>query len=152
MATIYLPQGSVLFIDNSTSGAATWQKVTEHNRAAIAVDTERFEKVQRMSNGTLRKIFIADKKNFNTAWSMLPSYSTMTVDGGWGAEDIRSFYHSAKGQGAFKIKIAYSAVRTEEFTVSFASANFTIVKRNVKSNSTMAAQEFWDVNIALEEV
>jgi hypothetical protein len=152
MATVYLPQGSVLFIDNSTSGAATWQKVTEHNRAAIAMDTERFEKIQRMSNGTLRKIFIADKRTFNTAWSMLPSYSTMTVDGGWGAEDIRSFYHSAKGQGAFKIKIAYSAARTEEFTVSFSSANFTVVKRNVKAKTSDAAQEFWDVNFALEEV
>lgn len=152
MATVYLPQGSVLFIDNSTSGAATWQKVTEHNRAAIAMDTERFEKIQRMSNGTLRKIFIADKRTFNTAWSMLPSYSTMTVDGGWGAEDIRSFYHSAKGQGAFKIKIAYSAARTEEFTVSFSSANFTVVKRNVKAKTSDTAQEFWDVNFALEEV
>jgi len=152
MAAIYLPQGSVLFIDNSTSGAATWQKVTEHNRSPISMDTERFEKAQRMSNGTLRKIFIADKKTFNTAWSMLPSYSTMTVDGGWGAEDIRSFYHSAKGQGAFKVKVAYSAIRTEEYTVAFTACNFTIVKRNVKAKTSDAAQEFWDVNIALEEV
>jgi hypothetical protein len=76
----------------------------------------------------------------------------MTVDGGWGAEDIRSFYHSAKGQGAFKIKIAYSAARTEEFTVSFSSANFTVVKRNVKAKTSDTAQEFWDVNFALEEV
>lgn len=152
MATVYLPQGSILFIDNSDTATPSWQKVTEHNRAPLGLDTERFEKIQRMSNGTLRKIFIADKKNITTSWSMLPSYSTMTVDGGWGAEDLRTFYHSAKGQKSFKIKIAYSAARTEEFTVSFTSCNFTVNKRNVKANSTMAAQEFWDVSIALEEV
>jgi hypothetical protein len=83
---------------------------------------------------------------------MLPSNSTMTVDGGWGAEDIRTFYHGDKGKKTFKIKIAYSAARSEEFVVSFTNCNFTINKRGVKAKTSDAAQEFWDVNIALEEV
>jgi hypothetical protein len=152
MATIFLPQGSILYFDKSTTSTPDWQKITEHNRGPFAIDTERFEKVQRMSNGTLRKIFIADKKTFNTSWSMLPSNSTMTVDGGWGAEDIRTFYHGDKGKKTFKIKIAYSAARSEEFVVSFTNCNFTINKRGVKAKTSDAAQEFWDVNIALEEV
>jgi len=151
MPTVYLPQGSLLYFDISTTSTPDWKKISEHNRSALALDTQRFEKVQRMSNGTLRKIFIADKKTFSTSWNMIPSYSTMTLDGGWGAEDIRSFYHGI-GQKTFKIKIAYSATRTEEFVVSFTSANFNILKRNVKAKTSDSAQEFWDVNISLEEV
>ena len=60
---------------------------------------------QRTSNGTLRKFFIADKKTFSVSWDMLPSYRDITVDGAWGAEDIRTFYDTALGQGVFKIKI-----------------------------------------------
>jgi hypothetical protein len=105
-----------------------------------------------MANGSLRKLFIADKKSLSTSWSMLPSYSTMTVDGGWGAEDLKTFYLSAKGQGTFNVRIAYNLSRTEEFVASFASCSFNIIKRNVKEKSSDTAQLFWDVTIALEEV
>jgi hypothetical protein len=32
---------------------------------------------------------------------MLPSYRTLTVDGGWGAEDLRSFYFGDEGKAEF---------------------------------------------------
>jgi hypothetical protein len=149
MAALILPVGSALFIQDANG---TWQKLTEHNRSPISVDTQRFEQTSRMANGSLRKLFIADKKNLSTSWSMVPSYSTMTVDGGWGAEDIKSFYLSAKGQGTFNARIAYNSSRTEDFVASFASCSFNIIKRNVKSNAADTAQLFWDVSIALEEV
>jgi hypothetical protein len=149
MAALILPVGSALFIQDANG---TWQKLTEHNRSPISIDTQRFEQTARMANGSLRKLFIADKKNLSTSWSMVPSYSTMTVDGGWGAEDIKSFYLSAKGQGTFNARIAYNSSRTEEFVASFASCSFNIIKRNVKSNAADTAQLFWDVSIALEEV
>jgi hypothetical protein len=149
MAALTLPVGSALFIQDA---AGAWQKLTEHNRSPISVDVQRIEQSSRMANGSLRKLFIADKKNVSTSWSMLPSYSTMTVDGGWGAEDIKSFYLSAKGQGTFNAKIAYNSSRTEEFVASFTSCSFNIIKRNVKANAADTAQLFWDVSIALEEV
>jgi hypothetical protein len=34
---------------------------------------------------------------------MLPSFRNETVDGGWGAEDIKNFYESTAGRGAFRI-------------------------------------------------
>ena len=83
---------------------------------------------------------------------MVPSYSTMTVDGGWGAEDLKAFYLSAKGQGTFNARIAYNSSRTEDFVASFTSCSFNIIKRNVKANAADTAQLFWDVSIALEEV
>jgi len=149
MSVLTLPVGSALFIQDANG---TWQKLTEHNRSPISVDTQRFEQTSRMANGSLRKLFIADKKQVATSWSMVPSYSTMTVDGGWGAEDLKTFYLSAKGQGTFSVRIAYNSSRTEDFVASFTSCSFNIIKRNVKANVADTAQLFWDVSISLEEV
>ena len=146
---ITLPVGSALFIQDN---AGTWQKLTEHNRSPVSIDVERIEQTARMSNGSLRKLFIADKKNVSTSWNNIPSYSTMTVDAGWGAEDIKAFYSSAKGQGTFNVRIAYNSARTEEFVASFTSCSFNMNKRNVKGKAADTAQAFWDVSISLEEV
>jgi hypothetical protein len=149
MATLILPAGAALFIQDA---ADAWQQLTEHNRSPIAIDTERIEKTSRMANGSLRKLFIADKKSISTSWSMVPSYTTMTVDGGWGAENIKDFYLSAKGQGTFNVKIAYNSTRTETFLASFTSCSASMVRRNVKEKAADTAQVFWDLSISLEEV
>ena len=149
-----LPVGSILYFDTGTDPVTpTWTKISEHNRSAINIDVDRFEKTQRMSNGSLRKIHIADKKNISSSWSNLPTYSTLTVDGGMGAEDIRAFYLN-KGKGTFKIKISYNAVtaRDEIVLASFTSCTFSISKRNIRSTTASVPQEFWDVSFSLEEV
>jgi len=148
-----LPVGSILYIDISTNDTPVWQKLSEHNRAPVSISTTRIEKTQRMSNGTLRKIFIADKKSIDTSWSMLPTNDVMTIDGGYGAGSIRSFYYG-KGTGVFKVKISYNGVseRDEIMIMSFTGCSFTVVKRNVKEKTADIAQEFWDVSINLEEV
>jgi hypothetical protein len=149
-----LPVGSVLYFDTGTDATTpTWTKVSEHNRAPINIDVDRIEKTQRMSNGSLRKIWIADKKNISSAWNSLPTYSTLTVDGGMGAEDIRAFYLN-KGKGTFKVKISYNAVSTRDeiMLASFTSCAFSISKRNVRSTSASVPQEFWDVSFSIEEV
>jgi hypothetical protein len=83
----------------------------------------------------------------------------MTVDAGYGAVDLKSYFESTKGQGVFKIKIVYGknqtapfADREEIFTVSFASCSFEVIKRNVKDSSSNPAQEFWNVSISMEQV
>lgn len=150
---ITLPVGSVLYIDTSNDDNPTWTKLTEHNREPVSIGNNRIEKQQRMANGTMRKLFTADKKIISTNWRMLPSYSSMTIDGGYGAIDLKTFYHN-KGKGSFKLKISYNAVtaRDEVINVVFSECSHTLVKRNVKSKSSDAAQEFWDVSIGLEEV
>lgn len=151
---ITLPVGSLLFIDTGTDAATpTWTKLSEHNRQPVSLDTNRIERSERMANGTMRKIFIADKYTIQVSWNMLPSLNTMTVDGGYGAEQIRSFY-KGKGIGSFKLKISYNGVsaRDEIITVMFSACNFTLNKRNVKENVSDAAQEFWDVSLTLEQV
>lgn len=161
MPTITLPVGSLIYFDVSTTATPSWQKITEHNRQEVPININRIEKTQRMSNGLLRKYWIADKKNLSASWNMLPSRSNMTVDGGWGASEIQDFYMLAtKGRSSFKVKIVYGeklvngakVTNSEEFLAVFSQCTFTVLKRNVKEKTTDAAQEFWNVSIALEEV
>ena len=151
---INLPVGSLLFIDTGTNAITpTWTKLSEHNRQPVSLSTNRIERSERMANGTMRKIFIADKFAMQVSWNMLPSTDTMTVDGGYGAEQIRSFY-KGKGVGAFKLKISYNGVsaRDEIISVMITDCSFTLNKRNVKEKIADVAQEFWDVSLTLDQV
>lgn len=47
--------------------------LSDHNRSAIDISTERIEQRQRMANGTMRSYHIADKLKISTSWDMLPS-------------------------------------------------------------------------------
>ena len=155
--TTYLPRGSILQIEAkdplATPAVNTlgWRNVTEHNRSQLSVDSMRIEQTQRMSNGTLRKFHIADKKRFSVSWSMLPTYRTHTVDGYWGAEDLRTFYASDEGKGTFSIRVNFAKDGTnqsssgyEEYTVSFTDCSFVVVKRGIQAH--------WDVSMTMEEV
>lgn len=158
MTTVSMPRGSILQIEAKDLLAApagttlTFNKVTEHNRSQFDISPRRIETTKRMGNGTLRKYFVADKRDFSLSWTMLPSYRTLTVDGAWGAEDLRSFYHSAEGQGSFRIRVNVAKLGAnqesagyEEYTVMFSGApTFTIVKRGI--------QPHWNVSLSLEEV
>jgi len=153
MAALILPVGSLIFFEKTVGVVVSWQALSEHNRSSATLDTTRIEKSQRMSNGTLRKIFIADKDTLAVSWTDLPSDSLMTVDGHWGAMDIKNFYETA-GQGVIKVKVSPNGVtaRDKIMTMSFTSASFTMKKRNVKMNGETVPQDFWDVSITLEEV
>ena len=155
--TMILPRGSILSIEATDVLASppgttkTFNKVTEHNRSDLGVSIERIEQVTRTSNGTLRKNYITDKRRFSASWTMLPSYRTLTVDGAWGAEDLRSFYLSDEGKTSFRIRINLAKAGTdqtssgyEEYTVVFGGCNFSVVKRGL--------QPHWNVSIELEEV
>lgn len=157
MTTVSMPRGSILQIeakDLLASPAGTsliFNKVTEHNRSEFTMTPKRIENTKRMSNGTLRKYWIADKKDFSLSWNMLPSYRTLTVDGAWGAEDLRSFYASDEGRGIFNIRVNVAKNGTnqelsnyETYSVSITSASFVIVKRGI--------QPHWNVSISMEEV
>lgn len=155
--SMYLPRGSVLLIEAkdllATPPGTTkiWNKVTEHNRSPIEINIERIERVGRTSNGTLRKNYIADKRQFSLSWDMLPSYRTLTVDGAWGAEDLRQFYLSDDGKKTFNIRINLAKTGSdqsnsgyESYTVSFSNCNFSIVKRGI--------QPHWNVSLTMDEV
>lgn len=155
--SMFLPRGSILLIEAkdllATPAGTTkvWNKITEHNRSALELSPERIEKVTRTSNGTLRKNHIADKRKFQLSWEMLPSYRTLTVDGGWGAEDLRSFYYGDEGKQSFNIRVNLAKTGLdqtssgyESYTVVISSCNFSVVKRGL--------QPHWNVSLSLDEV
>jgi hypothetical protein len=134
--SMFLPRGSILYIEAKDLLATTpgttkiWNKVTEHNRSAFELSTERIEKIVRTSNGTLRKNHIADKKKFQLSWDMLPSYRTLTVDGGWGAEDLRSFYFGDEGKQSFNIRVNLAKTGLDQSVSGFESYNVIISSCN----------------------
>jgi hypothetical protein len=147
MAAMSMPRGSILWIKSG----GVYYKTSEHNRSEFIVSPQRIEKTQRMSNGSLRKFFVADKRSISLSWDMLPHTSALTVDGGWGAKDLRDFYYSSAGQGTFDIKINLATDGTdqsssgfEEYTVSITNASFVVLKRGIEPH--------WNVSISLEQV
>jgi len=153
-STTYLPRGVLLQIESQTTPSSVFTSVSEHNRQPIEVTTDRIQQTTRMSNGTLRKFFIADKKQFSISWRMLPATTSYTTDGYWGAKDLIDFYErslthasGSSGQATFRIKLNYAQEGAQSFatyTVNCTSFNATLIKRGVVAH--------WDVSITLEEV
>lgn len=142
-----MPRGSIV----SVRSGGTYFKLSEHNRSEFTISPLRIEKTQRMSNGTLRKFFVADKKTFSLSWNMLPGNSSLTVDGGWGAEELRAFYSGSDGKSTFNIRVNLAKTGTdqtnsgyEEYTVTITSATFVVQKRGI--------QPHWSVSLTMEEV
>jgi len=159
--TITLPLGSVISIDILNNG--TYVDLSEHNRSPISLTIERIENQTRMANGSLRKYFVAEKRNISVSWDMLPSFSNLTVDGKYGAMDIKTFYSSTIGKGSFKVKLKYGKSKTNAAVDRYendgymemmfnSGCTFELVKRNVKDRSSDPAQEFWNVSLSMTEV
>ena len=126
MTYITLPVGSLIKINSAS--------LSEHNRGPLSISYNRIEKAQRMSNGLLRKFFIADKKSLTVSWNMLPSYSSYTVDGGYGALDLKNFYET--NVGSFPVTISFGPISggtSETISMVFSSFNCELMKRNVFS-------------------
>jgi hypothetical protein len=152
MSALYLPVGSLLYLNSSI-------KLSEHSRQPVSLSPNRIEKVQRMSNGSMRKFYIADKQSISVSWNKLPSFSSFTIDGGYGAVDLENFYKGTaakasgalSGQSTFDVTIAYGGT-TRTLEMTFQSFSAEIVNRNVKQKSSDTPQEFWNVSFTLEEV
>lgn len=145
MGYITLPVGSTISLNSNL--------LTEHNRQPISISTNRIEQVTRTSNGTARKFFIADKLSVSASWTRLPSRSTFTVDGKYGALDIKDLYDGSTGQGTFTVVIKHandSPLYSK--TMYFTSCSLELVGRNARLSPADTPQDLWNVNISLEEV
>lgn len=139
---VSLPKGSLIEIESTTD---TWNKLTEHNRGALEMSTERIEEIKRMANGTLRKYYVADKKTFSTSWDFVPGAQTYLVDTAWSVNDLQTFYSSATGKSSFRIRIKKADGTYEgPYTVIFTSFSPTILKRGVDT--------FYNLSIEMQEV
>jgi hypothetical protein len=117
-------------------------KVTDHNRSALAISTERIEDSQRMANGTMRKYVVADKRTFSTDWDNLPHNAMFTVDGFWGKNEMQNFYNTTPGP--FPMVVTWGDGTTDTITVMMTKFEATLDKRG--------AYDMWKVSVELQEV
>jgi hypothetical protein len=155
--TTYLPRGSAIQIyardlyANPADTTKDWIRLSEHNRSEIGISIQRIEQSQRMANGSLRKFFVADKKQFSVSWNMLPGSRIYTIDNEWGALDLIEFYNSSEGQSTFDIRLNFAKTGTnqessgyEPYTVSCTSFNATLVRRG--------EIPFYNISMSMEQV
>jgi hypothetical protein len=155
--TTYLPRGSAIQVyardlyANPADTTKDWIRLSEHNRSEIGINIQRIEQSQRMANGSLRKFFVADKKQFSVSWNMLPGSRIYTVDNEWGALDLIEFYNSSEGQSTFDIRLNFAKTGTsqessgyEPYTVSCTSFNATLVRRG--------EIPFYNISMSMEQV
>lgn len=139
---LILPVGSALSLDGN--------QLSEHNRGPITISFNTIEKSQRMASGTMRRFFIDTYRTLSVSWQMLPSTSALTVDGKYGATQIRDLYLNTSGQ--MTVTVNYNGSTTHSFLAFATDASFDIVRRNVKNTVSSAPQEFWNVSLTLEEI
>lgn len=154
----------------------TWYKLSEHNRSPISTSYEPIEKAERMSNGTMRKYVIANKRKISTDWKDLPSLNSNLVDytltnAVYGAAWLKSFYEGnvfnpvyiklfyAKDTiatyGAVPIDSTYTdSFKTTGETLKVFIATFThdVTKRRVGSVGNASGYDYANVKIEFTEI
>lgn len=142
-------------------GSGTVLYLTDDNRESLQVTPIRIESKRRMIDGTMRSVHIADKNEFSTSWSSLPSRKTrinspvdgldnsITSDAFGAGQDIKDWYEANFSD--FWVLLVYDASVTnspessaEKYNVFFNDFSFNIVKRG-------QFNDLWDVSISLVE-
>jgi hypothetical protein len=154
--------------------------LSDHNREAIDVSSERLEQRQRTINGRMRSYHIADKLNFNWSWNLLPSRAfyqnsefnqetgkspyqnitqEFTADGGAGGVEILDWYQNHKGP--FWMYLAYDKYsnfgNNNEAFGHLAQYNQIVQVYFADFNYSIVKRggnnfDFWNISVTLEEV
>ncbi len=98
---------------------------------------------KRMANGTMRRVFITEKRSFKISWSMLPAENKRAVDGFWATKALTAFYLATNG--SFTMRITYGDNTFEDVLVMLTSFNKTLVKRS-------SYGDMYEVDLTVEEV
>lgn len=122
-------------------------KISDHGRDPLAETYDVIERKGRMVDGTLRRYVVAQKKNWSTSWTDLPSHNNTagagTVDGGWSADQMEAFYRTQSKQ-PFTLTLRDGMGNQSTYTVILAEFDKQISKRGVV--------DWCDVSVKLEEV
>lgn len=154
--------------------------LSDDNRSAMDLATNRIEKRERMINGRMRSYHIADKLTLSTSWQMLPSraykgdpefdslgkspdYKNLnrefTSDGGAGGAEILDWYN--QHQGSFWVFLSYDNYKT--FGAGDAAYNqldkYSEVVEMFITNFDYSVEkrgaslhDLWNISVTLEEV
>jgi phosphoenolpyruvate synthase/pyruvate phosphate dikinase len=130
-----LPIESIVMFDGNP--------VTEANRSALSVTTEKLMEEKRMVNGTLRRYVVAEKRRWKLSWQDLFSKTEWVVDGAWSGEDMYQFYLDNPGE--FTLTVTFGDGTSEQVLVMFEDFSYDVTRRTVDF-------DFWDVDLSLVEV
>ncbi len=118
-------------------------KVSDHGRSPLEVSPEKIERKDRMVRGTMRKYHVATKRTWSTSWDMLPTLSAEVVDGGMTGPEMKDFYDSTTGPFTITFRDGQGNQTTAQ--AMFVDFSHTVEKRGF-------VNDFWNVNVTLEEV
>lgn len=122
------------------------EKVSDHSRTELAINTERIERKDRMIDGTMRRYRVATKRTFSTSWSNLPSTNwngSGPVDGGMTASEMSAFLNEV--DGPFTMTLSNGQGETEVVDVYLDDFSYQIVKRGLHV-------DLWNLSVSLVEV
>ena len=153
-----------------------WYQLTDHNRQPLQYSPQRIEQVQRMGNGSMRKMVIANKAVYDVSWKDIPSATQTitsqsgqsvpaykpTVDGNYGAGFMKAFYESYVFQPVW-IKLTYAndnatgTSHSSSRTVTPSTNNYQILKVFITDfkytiNKRLALIDYVDVSLQFTEV
>lgn len=143
----------------SSDGGATWNKISDHNRAPLSIGFERIETKNRMVDATLRRYSVAKKRTISVSWENFPSKISPTyngraglgtVDGGWAGEDIETFHNTV--DGAFKVKLRKGideAKSASDGSIEVIDVMMTDFSKDIVKRGTV---DLWSLSVTLEEV
>ena len=116
---------------------------SDHNRSPVSENLERQERGGRTARAQRKRYFVADKRNWQADWTLLPVKSTNTVDENMGAEAMETMYALAVGDCTLSMMDPDG--QYDEYIVHITNMSVTVTKRGLEDH-------YYDVSISFEEV
>ena len=121
----------------------SWQRLTDHNREPIQVNTEVIESASRMANGKMRKYIVDKKKKISVSWKYVPSKTSESADGFYAAAWLEAFYQSNAGIPIY-LKVVASEL-TDTGTGTLPSTTFTTAQTALNYSSSETGSKKYTV-------
>lgn len=132
--------------------------LTDHNRGELGVTFNEVGSEVTTVDGTLRGHVIARKPEYSLTWNLVPSDAGATVDGYWGGQEMLDFYNDCLSEFTVYVynrdyadKKWLDSYPDDTFIAKFSAFSYSIVKRNVRLNSTTLC-DFWNVSLSFKRV
>jgi hypothetical protein len=124
--------------------------LSDHSRSPLQTSFDTIESPQRMADGTMRKYVIANKKRVSCSWTMLPTISSMVVDGKANALAVKRFYeinypYDMTMKLYYKKNAAQDLSYVETISIYWESMSFDVVKRYNDF-------DYWNINAEFVEI
>lgn len=128
--------------------------LTDDNRQPLQISPQRIEFKRRMIDGTMRSHFVADKDEYSTSWTDLPSRRMngseyITSDSFGAGNDIKEWYRNNTGD--FWMLLIYDTNSLDNVNLSAEKVNVFFNSFDHSVSTRGEFNDLWDVSISLVE-